>query len=172
MADGSSPGRTRRGRGPSAVEAAEPAANAREPGTLTLHVPLKFGHMPGRATIILPDDAVGAVYVSTTGARRMKVEAQRARPDATLIRALVRAHRWAALLSDGTHATISDLATAEKVGKSYVSRVLRLTLLAPDITKAILDGRQPHTLDLKSALRPFPREWGAQRERFGFRPFP
>ncbi|KAA5803584.1 hypothetical protein F1654_07210 [Alkalicaulis satelles] len=152
-----------------AASGREPAAHASSPGTLTLHVPLKFRHLPGQTTIILPDDAGGAVYVSTAGARRMKAEARRARPDATLIRALVRAHRWAALLNDGTHATISDLATAEKVGKSYVSRVLRLTLLAPDITRAILDGHQPHTLDLKTALRPFPWEWSAQRQRFGMR---
>ena len=59
-----------------------------------------------------------------------------------MVKALARAFRWRKMLDKGVHATLEDLARAKGVGASYVSRVLRLTLLAPDIVEAILDGRQ------------------------------
>ena len=64
------------------------------------------------------------------------------------------------------HATLEDLARAKGVAPSYVSRVLRLTLLAPEIVEAILDGRQPAELQLDDLLEGFPLEWEEQR-RFG-----
>jgi len=54
------------------------------------------------------------------------------------------------------------LAAAEKINSSYVSRLLRLTLLAPDIVEAILDGRQPERMTLPGLMEPFPVEWGQQ----------
>ena len=54
------------------------------------------------------------------------------------------------------------------MNESYVCRVLRLTLLAPDIVEAILDGRQPKTLDLKNLLEPLPLRWDIQRKQLGF----
>ena len=65
------------------------------------------------------------------------------------------------------HATLEDLARAKGVAPSYVSRVLRLTLLAPDIVEAILDGRQPAELQLDDLLDGFPLEWGGQRQSVG-----
>ena len=62
--------------------------------------------------------------------------------DSTLVKALARAHRWKRLLEDGTYASISELAKAEKIDRGYLGRILQLTLLAPDIVEAILDGRQ------------------------------
>jgi hypothetical protein len=56
---------------------------------------------------------------------------------------MARAFRWREMLENGTHATIAEIASAEKINASYIGRVLRLTLLAPDIVEAILDGRQP-----------------------------
>ena len=62
------------------------------------------------------------------------------------------------------HATLEDLARAKGVAPSYVSRVLRLTLLAPEIVEAILDGRQPAELQLDDLLEGFPLEWEGQRQ--------
>ncbi|MET4702214.1 hypothetical protein ABIE65_005269 [Constrictibacter sp. MBR-5] len=62
------------------------------------------------------------------------------------------------------HATIGEIAAAERINPSYASRVLRLTLLAPDIVEAILDGRQGAELTLDRLLRPFPVEWERQAE--------
>jgi hypothetical protein len=76
--------------------------------------------------------------------------------------ALARAFRWRKTLDMGVHATLEDLARAKGVAPSYVSRVLRLTLLAPEIVEAILDGRQPAELQLDDLLRGYPLEWDSQ----------
>jgi hypothetical protein len=65
---------------------------------------------------------------------------------------------------NGTRATIAEIAAAEKINASYAGRVLRLTLLAPDLIEAILDGRQPADLRLEDLLRPFPVEWREQAQ--------
>jgi hypothetical protein len=86
--------------------------------------------------------------------------------DSTLVKALARAHRWKSLLETGEHASVTELARSEKMNISYLSRILRLTLLAPDIVEAVLDGRQSATLQLESMLKPFPVEWESQRKAF------
>ena len=63
----------------------------------------------------------------------------------------------------GRYGTIDELAAAEKINSSYVSRLLRLTLLAPDIIEAILDGRQPERMTLPGLMEPCPVEWGRKR---------
>jgi hypothetical protein len=85
---------------------------------------------------------------------------------AALVKALARAWRWRRLLERGEHGTLGELADAGKISRSYVSCVLRLTLLAPDIVERILDGRDAPTLP--QLLKPFPVEWERQRERFGW----
>jgi hypothetical protein len=80
-----------------------------------------------------------------------------------MVKAIARAFRWQDLLENGTHATIAEIAAAEKINESYVGRVLRLALLAPDIVEAIVDGRQPAGLQLEDLLSPFPIEWPEQR---------
>lgn len=82
--------------------------------------------------------------------------------DNTLAKALARAHRWKRLIESGRFASVADLADAEKINQSYLCRVLRLTLLAPTLVEAILDGRQLATLQLETLLKPFPVEWGGQ----------
>ena len=82
--------------------------------------------------------------------------------DSTLVKAVARAFRWRRMLESGRFATINELAAAEKINSSYVSRLLRLTLLAPDIVEAILDGRQPEGMTLPALMEPFPAEWGQQ----------
>lgn len=84
--------------------------------------------------------------------------------DTTLMKAVARAFRWRRMMEAGRFATINELAAAEKINSSYVSRLLRLTLLSPDIVEGILDGRQAAGMTLSGLMEPFPVEWEAQRE--------
>jgi len=113
--------------------------------TVTLHVPFRVVKRGGRKEMRLPEGAT-----------------QPRRTDSTLIKALGRAFRWKRILESGEFATIADLAEREGIAPSYMTRVLRLTLLAPDIVEAILDGRQPEGTTLKTLMRGFPVEWGDQ----------
>ena len=87
------------------------------------------------------------------------------RVDSALVKAVVRAHRWRQLIESGKYGSSAELAKAEKVNDSYLSRILRLTLIAPDIIEAILAGRQPTTLQLDELLKPLPAAWGQQRSK-------
>jgi len=117
--------------------------------TVTVRVPMTFRKRGGRKQVIAPEGAPSWVPA-------------RARVDNTMIKALARAFRWRKVLETGVYATVEELATAEKINASYVSRVLRLTLLAPDIVEAILDGRQPAEMTLAALMRPFAVGWGKQ----------
>ena len=97
--------------------------------TITVRIPMTWKRHGGRKVIIAPDGSDAWAPA-------------RPRPDETLIRALARAHRWKRLLEDGSYRSAGELAEAEGVTRSFVNRLLRLTLLAPDIVEAILDGRQ------------------------------
>lgn len=68
------------------------------------------------------------------------------------------------MLESGEIATIAELVDREGIAPSYMTRVLRLTLLAPDIVEAILDGQQGPEVTLARLLEPFPLEWRLQRE--------
>ena len=118
--------------------------------TLSVRVPMAFAKRGGRKSVISPDG------VSTLPSSRPRV-------DSALVKALARAFRWRKLLETGVHATIDEVAAAERINASYVCRVLRLTLLAPDTVEAILDGRQPPKMTLAALMRPFPVGWGEQR---------
>lgn len=120
----------------------------RSPGTLTVHVPLSFQRRSGRKACVAPDGSPASVTTLPNS-------------NNALIKAVARAHRWQRLLEDGTHATIKDLADAEAINPSYAGRMLRLTLLAPDIVEAILDGRITD-LSAKAMVRSLPVEWRDQ----------
>jgi hypothetical protein len=124
----------------------------RDGETITVHVPMTFRKRGGRKRVVTPD---GAEWAS------------RPRVDNALVKALARAFRWRKLLDEGTHATLENLARAKGVHATYVSRVLRLTLLAPEIVEAILDGRQPAEMRLEDLLAGFPLEWEGQHSQFG-----
>ncbi len=81
-----------------------------------------------------------------------------------MFKALARGFRWRKLLETGVYGTIEEIAAAEKINSSYVSRLLRMTLLAPDIVEAILDGRQPVEITLAMLLKPCPVQWQIQSE--------
>ncbi|SHF40613.1 hypothetical protein SAMN05444279_13724 [Ruegeria intermedia] len=124
----------------------KPAAT---PDTIMLHVPFRLVKRGGRKEVHLPD---GAPVPQRT--------------DSTLIKALARAFRWKRMLESGEFATIAELAECEGIAPSYMTRVLRLTLLAPDIVEAILDGRQGPEVTLGRLLDGFPAEWEAQQPSF------
>ena len=82
-----------------------------------------------------------------------------------MVKAIVQAFRWREMLENGMHATIAEIAAAEKINETYVGRVLRMTLLAPDVVGAILDGRQPAEMTLAGLMTPFPVLWERQISR-------
>jgi hypothetical protein len=84
-------------------------------------------------------------------------------PDGTLVKALARAWRWQRMLDDGVYASVSEIGDTENISKSYISRILRLALLAPDIIEAVLAGRADQFLALLE--RPLPASWVEQRAR-------
>ena len=89
---------------------------------------------------------------------------QQRKADNTLVKALARAFRWKRMLQSGQFTTIDELAAHEGIAHSYMTRVLRLTLLAPNVVEDILDGRN-HSGTARF-LDPFPAEWSAQRDHF------
>ena len=121
---------------------------------LTVRVPLAVRKRGGRKLVATPG---GTAHRGPAGA------------DRTLVKALARAFRWRRMLETGKHSTVQEIAAAEKINSSYVSRILRLTLLAPDIVDAILDGRQPEGMTLPGLMEPFPVEWSAQRKAVDLR---
>jgi hypothetical protein len=86
-------------------------------------------------------------------------------PAAPLVKALARAWRWQRQLDDGVYTSVSEIGDAENISKSYISRILRLALLAPDIIEAILAGRTERVIMLESLERPLPGSWEEQRVR-------
>jgi hypothetical protein len=95
------------------------------------------------------------------------VPSQKPRPDETLIKALIRAHRWRRRIESGAAASVTDLAEQAGVTAAYVCRLLPLTCLAPDLVAAILDGRQPKGLRLTELLGNGPLGWEEQRNVWG-----
>ena len=88
----------------------------------------------------------------------------------TLVKALALAFRWNRMLESGEFATIAEQAEREGIASSYMTRVVRLTLLAPDIVEAILDGRQGPEVTLAGLLRPFPQDWAKQLDHVDLEP--
>ena len=123
--------------------------------TVTLHVPFRIVKRGGRKEMQMPDGA-----------------AQPRRTDSTLVKALARAFRWKRLLESGEFVTIAELAEREGIAPTYMTRVLRLTLLAPDIVEAILDGKQGTEVTLARLLEPFAACFEEQRNSLAKRQLP
>jgi hypothetical protein len=122
--------------------------------TLTVRIPISIRQRGGRKLVLAPD---GTNVTTAAVCRRI---------DNAMIKAVARAFRWREMLETGVHATVAEIAAAEKINESYVGRVLRLTLLAPDIVEAILNGQQPIELTLAVLMRHFPVGWADQSEVF------
>jgi hypothetical protein len=123
--------------------------------TATVSIPVTFRQRGGRKQILTPPGATPWSHAP--------------RVDTALVKAIVRAHRWRQMLENGDYACSAELAKAETVNASYLSRILRLTLIAPDIIEAILSGSQPSTLQLDDLLKPLPAAWSHQHPKL-FRP--
>ena len=119
------------------------------PETVTVHIPFRLVKRGGRKEMQLPDGASG-----------------HSKMDNTLIKALARAFRWKRMLESGEFTTTKELAAHEKIGHSYLTRVLRMTLLAPDIAAAILSKTPPPSVTLAALMDPYPMNWDEQRDLF------
>jgi hypothetical protein len=84
-------------------------------------------------------------------------------PDGTLVKALARAWRWQRMLDDSVYTSVREIGDTENISKSYVSRILRLALLAPDIVDEIVLGSTDQALVLERLERPLPACWAEQR---------
>jgi len=115
--------------------------------TVTVHVPIKFSLRGGRKMVISEIAPAGAASAKTEDA---------------LLKALAKAFRWRKRIEEGEYASITELAKAQGVNDSYACRLLRLTLLSPEIVSSILDGRYTQDLTLKQLVRPFSTEWDRQ----------
>lgn len=120
------------------------------PDTITIHVPFRVLKRGGRKEMQLP---LGAPQSRKT--------------DSTLVKAVARAFRWKRMIESGEFATTADLAEREGIAPSYMTRILRLTLLSPDIVEAIVCGTQGQDVPLERALWPFPMEWREQQDHLG-----
>jgi hypothetical protein len=120
---------------------------------MVVSIPISLRRSGGRKRVVTPTSAIWAP----------------AKPqiDNTLIKAVVRAHRWRSMLESNLFKSVRDLAKAEKINESYLCRVLRLTLLSPTLTEAILNGLQPEGLELAKLLSSVPAEWDQQQKLFG-----
>ena len=121
------------------------------PETVTLHVPFRVVKRGGRKAMQLPEGALPS-----------------RRTDSTLVKALARAFRWKHMLESGEFATVAELAEREAIAPSYMTRVLRLTLLAPDVIEAIFDGQPGSEVTLARVLEPFPMHWAEQPVHFSW----
>ena len=121
--------------------------------TVTIRVPISIRHRGGRKVVLSPQ---GSAIIPAASGRQV---------DNAMVKAIARGFRWREMLENGTHATIAEIARAEKINESYVGRLLRLTLLAPSVVEAILAGRQPIEMTLAPLMRPLPVVWGEQANR-------
>ena len=128
------------------------AASPQRDEVVKVRVPFSIRKRGGRKLVIVP-----------AGAEALP---ERSRVDNAMVKALARVFRWRKLLETGTYGTIEELAAAEKINSSYVSRILRMTLLAPDIVDAIMNGKYSPALTLSALMKPFPIEWEDQQPFF------
>jgi hypothetical protein len=124
--------------------------------TMTVRVPIAIKRRGGRKLVLAPD---GAEVTAAPVTRHV---------DNAMVKAMARAFRWRHMLESGEYATIREIANAEKINETYVGRVLRLTLLAPEFVEAIINGRQPGELQLNSLMKRFSVLWAVQMQDLGY----
>jgi hypothetical protein len=121
--------------------------------SITVRVPLAIRHRPGRKTVVTPmTDGVAPV---TT------------RADPALVKGLARAFRYQRMLDEGRYASITEMSAAERLERGYLGSLMRLTLLAPDLVEAILNGSHAGLFSLPRLLEPFSASWSEQRALLG-----
>ena len=128
----------------------------RQGDRVVIRIPMDLKRRSGRKEIIVPEGLPGT-------------ESRKSPTQEPLVTALARAFHWQELIDGGRYSSITDLAEALQVDRSYVGRIMRLALLAPDIVEAIVDGREPSGLSLERLVKGTPVLWGEQRERLNLR---
>ncbi len=141
------------------LNAIEPNLKPTEVDGLTITIPITLKRCNGASKLILYDGEA--------------VDRERG-PDPALVRAIVRANDWFDRLATGQGRDLATIARKEGLTRSYVCRILRLAFLAPDITQAVLDGRQPAELTAERLVRcsDLPLCWREQRTVLGIRSAP
>ena len=135
---------------------AKPTITVARNGNLQVHIPMIIRRMRGRKQVIAPQALDGEIP-------------EAAEPiQAAVVQALALAFSWAQLLETGQVKSIGELSRNLKVDGSYVTRILKLTTLAPEILEAIINGEEPEGLSLARLTRSFPEEWSEPRILFGF----
>jgi hypothetical protein len=117
------------------------------PGHITLRVEAQLKRCGGEVRFLLPPDSSHA----------------KPHPVPSLIRAIARAHDWVDRIRSGDVHNQRALAAETGLDERYIGSILPLAFLAPDLTEAILEGRQPSSLDLGRCLKPLPPDWKEQR---------
>jgi hypothetical protein len=121
-----------------------------------VRVPISIRKRGGRKVVLAPD---GTLVTRRQVCRHV---------DGAMPKAIARAFRWRDILENGPHSTIKEIAQDEEINESYIARVLRLTLLAPDIIESILRGDQPAAITLETLMRPLPVLWADQNTELRF----
>jgi hypothetical protein len=134
----------------------EPTISVADNGNLKIHIPMLIRRMRGRKMIFAPNALDGEIPGAAVPVQ------------AAVIQALARAFSWAEMLETGQVKSISELARNLEVDSSYVTRILKLTIFAPDIVEAIINGEEPDGLSLAKLIQSFPEEWNEQRALSGF----
>lgn len=119
-------------------------------GSLTVSLQIEIRRRGKRKTVTLPDGSA----------------MQPRRWDETptpIQQALARGHRWLAMLESGQAQSLSDVAALEGMDRAYVSRMVNLTTLAPDIVANILDETLPDRVTLFDLASGTPLLWDEQR---------
>lgn len=109
----------------------------------------------------------GRKYITTPDGRDLSV-ARKPKYENNIIKAIGRGHQYLEMLEAEPDLTIMKLAEREMLDHGYIAKTIRMTQLAPDIIEAILNGRQPYSLNLTDFMKPFPNSWEEQRQHFGF----
>lgn len=122
---------------------------------IIINVPLIIKRQEGRKKVIIPGANAAGYHPNSTHQE-------------ALVIAIARAHRWKKLLDEGKFESISDLAREIGLDVSFAARLLRLTLLAPDIIEAILAGEEPSGLSLTMLTRNLSFGWNEQHAILGF----
>ncbi len=120
-----------------------------ENDAVVVRIPVKFYRRNGRQMVLAQNDASGNQQSSPT-------------PNHTLIANLVKAYRWQEQLESGEYSTLDEIATANKVDRTHVGRILQLTALSPTIVEKLLVGNDPDVFSLRQLRKGIPIEWSKQ----------
>jgi hypothetical protein len=125
--------------------------------TITVRVPISIRKRGGRKVVLAPN-----------GMQHDCIKFRCQQVDSAMVKAIARAFRWREILERGDCSTIKEIAATENINESYIARILRLTLLAPDIIEAIVDGRQSPHLGLPILMKRLRPTWQEQRKTLHF----